>query len=86
MKLSEAIIKLKTQKEINSFLKDLCTPSEIKAMDERWEVAQMLYKKDSTYREIAEELKASTATVTRVARFLFNEENDGYQSILRKSK
>ena len=84
MKLSTALKKLNSVKDLENFLKDLCTPTEIKAMQERWEVAQLLYKGDSTYREIASKLNTSTATVTRVARFLFKESNKGYLSLLKK--
>ncbi len=84
MKLSTALKKLNSDKEIENFLKDLCTPSEIEAMEERWEVAQLLYKGNSTYRDIASKLNTSTATVTRVARFLFKESNKGYLSLLKK--
>ena len=84
MKLSTALKKLNSDKEIENFLKDLCTPAEIEAMQERWEVAQLLYKGNSTYRDIASKLNTSTATVTRVARFLFKESNKGYLSLLEK--
>ncbi len=84
MKLSTALKKLNTDKDIENFLKDLCTPTEIQAMQERWQVAQLLYKGDSTYRDIASKLSTSTATVTRVARFLFKESNKGYLSLLKK--
>ena len=84
MKLSTALKKLSSDKDIENFLKDLCTPAEIEAMQERWEVAQLLYKGDSTYRDIASKLNTSTATVTRVARFLFKESNKGYLSLLKK--
>ena len=84
MKLTKAINKLENEKEIEKFLKDLCTPSELNAFEERWEVAKLLYKKDMSYRDIARTLKTSTATVTRVARLLFNETNKGYQIALRK--
>ena len=84
MKLTKAINKLENEKELEKFLKDLCTPSELNAFEERWEVAKLLYKKDMSYRDIAKTLKTSTATVTRVARFLFNETNKGYQIALRK--
>ena len=53
-------------------------------MQERWEVAQLLYEGNSTYRDIASKLNTSTATVTRVARFLFKESNKGYLSLLKK--
>jgi TrpR-related protein YerC/YecD len=83
-KLEEVILVLKNKKEVNEFLKDLCTPSELKAFEERWSVAQLLYKGEMSYREIASELKTSTTTVTRVARFLLNEPNNGYQKILKR--
>tara|TARA_B100001093_G_scaffold34896_1_gene30073 strand:+ start:714 stop:971 length:258 start_codon:yes stop_codon:yes gene_type:complete len=84
MKLSTALKNLKSDKDIDNFLKDLCTPAEIEAMKERWEVAQLLYKGDTTYRDIASKLNTSTATVTRVARFLFKESNKGYLSLLKQ--
>ena len=84
MKLSTALKKLDSDKDIENFLKDLCTPTEIEAMQERWEVAQLLYEGNSTYRDIASKLNTSTATVTRVARFLFKESNKGYLSLLKK--
>ena len=84
MKLPNIINELKSPKEVENFIKDLCTPSEIKAINERWEIAQLLYKKDKSYREIAAELKTSTATVTRVARFLFSETNKGYLNAFKR--
>jgi uncharacterized protein YerC len=53
------------------------------ALEERWEVAKLLYTKKYTYREIAQKVGASTTTVTRVARFMFNEKNKGYTSLLK---
>ena len=84
MKLSRVLKKLNSSKDIDNFLLDLCTPSEIEAMEERWEVAQLLYEGKSTYRDIASKLNTSTATVTRVARFLFKETNQGYIKVLKK--
>ena len=84
MKLSKVLKELNSSKDIENFLLDLCTPSEIEAMEERWEVAQLLYEGKSTYRDIASKLITSTATVTRVARFLFKETNQGYIKVLKK--
>ncbi len=84
--LSNALLLLKNNKEVNEFLTDLCTPSELKALNERWSVAQTLNKNELSYREIADKLKTSTTTVTRVARFLSNEQNDGYKTILKRIK
>tara|TARA_E500000075_G_scaffold80301_1_gene72319 strand:+ start:171 stop:434 length:264 start_codon:yes stop_codon:yes gene_type:complete len=85
MNLYKAIEKLKNQHQVKAFLADLCTPKEIESLIERWEVAKLLSTEKYTYREIAEKLGASTTTVTRVARFLFSENNNGYKSILNKN-
>ena len=85
MNLYKAIEKLKTHQQARAFLTDLCTPKEIESLVERWEVAKLLSTKKYTYREIATKLGASTTTVTRVARFLFNENNNGYKSILNNN-
>ena len=79
--LSKAILALKKENEVNDFFTDLCTPAEIKALNERWNVAQLLYKNQLSYRDIAEKLKTSTTTVTRVARFLSNEPYQGLSLI-----
>ena len=84
MKLSTVLKNINSDKEIDNFLRDLCTPSEIEAMEERWEVAKLLFNGKLTYREIASKLSTSTATVTRVARFLFKESNQGYIKVLKK--
>ena len=71
--LNETLLLLKNKNEVNDFLKDLCTPAELKALEERWSVAQLLYEDTLSYRDIATKLETSTTTVTRVARFLTNE-------------
>ena len=78
------ILLLKNKKEVEDFLKDLCTPGELKALEERWAVAQLLYKDKLSYREIAAQLQTSTTTVTRVARFLSSEPYQGYKRILKR--
>ena len=82
--LNDAILLLKNKNEVNGFLKDLCTPAELKALEERWAVAQLLFEDKISNREIASKLKTSTTTVTRVARFLSNEPYKGYQKILKR--
>ncbi|MDZ5762398.1 Helix-turn-helix transcriptional regulator [Candidatus Cyrtobacter comes] len=81
--LYSAILTLKTQEDCAAFFRDLCTPSEIRSMRERWLVAQLLYKGDMSYRQIHEETKVSIATITRVARFLFHEDYSGYRLLLK---
>ena len=80
--LTEALASLGSVEELDRFLTDLLTPAERAAFEERWQIAQMLAQGNSTYRDIASETGASTTTVTRVARFLFNERHQGYRLIL----
>ena len=40
--LFDAFLTLETREEVEAFLADLCTPSEIRAFVERWHVAQLL--------------------------------------------
>lgn len=80
--LFEAILNLENVKESEAFFRDLCTIDEIKVMSERWQIAKMVYKGVS-YREIAEKLKVSTTTVSRVAVWVFHGEG-GYKAVLDK--
>lgn len=84
MDLFKVIAAIESDSQARAFLNDLCTPKEIDTLIERWEVAKLLSTKQYSYREIASLLGASTATVTRVARFLFNENNEGYKSLIKK--
>ncbi|MBP6870041.1 hypothetical protein KBC04_04110 [Candidatus Babeliales bacterium] len=84
--LFEAFLLLKTPDEVARFLKDLCTPQEIEAMAERWNVCKILAQGQLTYREINQETGASLATITRVARFLKTEPHQGYKTVLEKTK
>ena len=67
--LFEAIMTLKDKDEFYSFFEDICTTNEILSIAERFEVAKLLYQ-NNTYIEIAKKTGASTATISRVNRFL----------------
>lgn len=82
--LCEAFLQLKTADECRSFLTDLCTPAEIKALSERWVIARLLHDGQSSYRDISAATGASTTTVGRVARFLEKEPFHGYRLILER--
>lgn len=75
---------LKTEDEIKSFFRDLCTLSELKAMSERFQVAKRVYKNE-TYRKISSKTGASTTTVTRVAHWLHHGMG-GYKLVLERLK
>ncbi len=63
------ILQLEDLAECEEFFRDLCTLSELRAMTERWQIVRKL-KAGLAYRQIAMEVGASTATVTRVAHWL----------------
>jgi TrpR-related protein YerC/YecD len=84
--LYEALLTLKTPQELDAFLSDLCTPSELRAFAERWAVARLLDDKLKSYREIAQEAGASPTTVVRVARFLKEMPHQGYRLVLDRLK
>ena len=86
MSIAKAILSLKTEKEVTNFLRDLCTPGELKDFEERWAIAQLLATGDFSYRQIAEKASASITTVTRVARFLKDEPYQGYFLALSRVK
>ena len=85
-RLLDAFLALRTRAEVKAFLADLCTPAEVRAMAERWEVARLLDEGALSYREIAEKAEASTTTVVRVARFLKDMPYRGYRVVLDRLK
>lgn len=80
--LEEALIQLESPEVVRAFLIDLCTPAELRALSERWHVAQILDEDEKSYREIQAETGVSTTTIGRVARFLRDEPHGGYRAIL----
>ena len=84
--LAEALLSLRTRAEAEAFLADRCTPAEVRALNERWQIAQLLDRGELSYREIAEAAGASTTTVTRVARFLREMPYNGYRRVLDRLK
>lgn len=84
--LSKTLASIQTPKAMETFLKDLCTPQELKSMEERWTVCQILHRGEHTYREIHALTGASLATITRIARFLNTEPHGGYRNALKKTE
>jgi len=81
--LFDAISKLETRQELEAFLRDLCTLSELEAMAHRWEVARLV-DQGLPYLEVAQRTGASTTTVTRVAHWLHHGEG-GYRTALDRA-
>ena len=82
--LYRAIVSLQDVDECRRFFQDLCTVSELKAMEQRMEVA-MLLDQGLIYSYILERTGASSATISRVNRCL-HYGADGYQAVIPRLK
>ena len=82
--LYETIAKLKDPEECCRFFEDLCTPVELRSMEQRFDVAVYL-QQGLVYLDILERTGASSATISRVNRSL-NYGADGYQAVLPRIK
>ena len=80
--LYKAILTLKTPEECYQFFLDLCTQAEMKAMEQRFDVAKML-RAGNIYHDILEETSASSATISRVNRSLLNG-TGGYEMVFTR--
>ncbi|MDO4286671.1 MAG: YerC/YecD family TrpR-related protein [Eubacteriales bacterium] len=69
MALYENILKLKTVDECRKFFEDVCTVSEARAIEQRFDVAVLLTQ-GKIYNEILARTGASSATISRVSRVL----------------
>lgn len=78
-----AIMSLERVSECRDFFKDLCTPAELQALVDRWQVVQLL-KEDLPYRRIHDLTGVSVTTIGRVARFL-SDGFGGYETAIERS-
>jgi TrpR-related protein YerC/YecD len=78
--LVKALLTLKNEEEVLRFLEDICTITEIKELSQRLKVAKMLYEGKS-YEEIERETGTSSATISRVKKFLLYGA-EGYKTVL----
>jgi TrpR-related protein YerC/YecD len=75
-----AVLALRTVDEAYRFFEDVCTIGEFKALAQRFEIARLL-QSGATYEDIARRTHASSATISRVRRFL-EYGADGYRLVL----
>jgi TrpR-related protein YerC/YecD len=80
--LCDALLTPRSAAEMQRLLRDLCTPSEIRALAERWHVARLLDGSELSYRDIHEKTGVSTTTIVRVGRFLRDEPHRGYRQAI----
>ena len=78
--LYESFLRLETVEECRQFLADLCTVGEIRAMEQRIEVAMRL-RDGMIYQDILRDTGASSATISRVNRCI-QYGAGGYETVL----
>jgi len=82
--LYKAILLLQNEEECYDFFQDLCTVSELRAMEQRFEVASLL-SDGMIYNDILERTGASSATISRVNRSL-SYGTGGYEKVFARMK
>ena len=76
MALYEAVLAIKDLDECCRFFDDLCTPTELRSMEQRYDVAAALMQ-EQVYMEIQEKTGASSATISRVRRNILENSKGG---------
>ena len=69
--ISKIIKNIKSETEVQNFLLELLTESEVETLSKRWHIVKLL-NTGKTQREIAKELNVSLCKVTRGAKILKN--------------
>lgn len=84
MALYESILQLNSLEECIAFFDDLCTVGELRAMEQRYDVA-LLLDDGLVYTEILEKTGASSATISRVNR-IFSFGAGGFRTMIEREK
>ena len=82
--LCDALLTARDREDMRRLLLDLCTPTEIRSLAERWHVARLLAETELPYREIHDRTGVSTTTIVRVGRFLKQEPHQGYRRAIER--
>lgn len=84
MALYESILELSSLEECIAFFDDLCTVGELRAMEQRYDVARLL-DEGLVYTEILERTGASSATISRVNR-IFSFGTGAFRRMIQRRK
>ena len=80
----KAILSLENIEECEAFFNDMCTIQELETFKQRLDVAKLL-KKGISYANISKITTASTATISRVSKYL-NYGDGGYSIVIDRMK
>ena len=78
--LCDALLILRSRDEVAAFLRDVCSLHELEVLSHRWHAARLL-DQGVPYAQVAQQVRGSTTTVTRVAHWLRHGEG-GYRLVL----
>ena len=82
--LYETILSLKNVEECRRFFQDLCTPIELRSMEQRFDVAVYL-QQGMVYLDILDKTGASSATISRVRRSMLDNGAGGVmETVIRR--
>ena len=82
--LYEQIVALKDKEACYRFFQDLCSITELRAMEQRYDVAKLLYE-GKVYTDIVETTGASSATISRVRRSMLDNGAGGVmETVIRR--
>ena len=82
--LYKAILMLKDEQECYDFFQDLCTVSELRSMEQRFDVAVYL-QQGLVYLDILDKTGASSATISRVRRSMLDNGAGGVmETVIRR--
>lgn len=82
--LCDCFVAIESREDAYRFLEDVATFSEIRAFAQRLQVANLLLK-GMSYPQIVQATGASTATISRVKKFV-EYGSDGYKDVLEKAR
>ena len=81
-KLYKAVLLLQNEEECSAFFNDVCTIQELEALAQRMDVAIRL-KNGESYIDINKSTGASTATISRVSKYLTYGAG-GYETVIER--
>ena len=83
--ISNILKNIDSSKEIQNFLLELLTESEVETLSKRWCIVKMLIE-GKTQRDIAKELNVSLCNITRGAKILKNKDSVISKKLKKENK
>ena len=82
--ISQIVSNLKTSQEVEQFLNEILTESEIKTLSKRWRILNLL-KEGKSQRDIAKDLNVSLCKITRGSKLLKNKNSITAKHLIKEN-